>query len=128
MLKNVIFINALYQNVLAAPLPANFTANGCANCPFLLSVTLYAAPAGSIANVTFIQGTQYQYVIAVIFPSGTKMEGNLVIGVSFNKTLASFFTAADMAQNQYLNLDLSKVPVLSSNGVVNSIASTADQL
>lgn len=113
---------------MISPLPSNFTNNGCPNCPYLLNLTVYSAPSGVIANITFIQNTKYQYVITVIYPNVSSVGGMLVFGVSLNQTYANYFSAADMSQNQYLSINISSMPVLNAQMVTNSIDLNTDHL
>jgi cysteine-rich repeat protein len=121
LLKNVIFGNALYQNVFLTPLPKNLTANGCPNCPNLINATLYSAPSGAIVNSNFIPNTEYNYVLTAIIPNATNLTGILVLGVSLNQNYSAYFSASEMSQIQFLTVNLSSVPVLATtNNVVTA--------
>jgi hypothetical protein len=127
LLKNVKFGNAIYQNILVSPLPANLTANGCPNCPFLLNATLLSAPLGSLLQLNFIPSTQYQYVLTAIIPNSTNIaSGIVVLDVSLNKTYSSYFSAADMAQHQTLTINLSTIAVL--NATISSVTNAVSSL
>jgi hypothetical protein len=115
--------------VQVSPLPANFTANGCANCPYLLNASLASAPPGSSIQSNFIAGTQYQYVLTVIIPSlnATNIpSGPVVLSVRLNSTFAAYFPAADLAQQQVLTINLTSVLVITPQ--TNSVVQQSDSL
>lgn len=130
LLRNVVFGNALYQNVLLAPLPTNLTANGCPFCPNLINATLVTAPAGSIIESNFIGGTQYQYVLTAIIPNTSISTGVIILNVRLNTTYSDYFSAADIAQQQTLTIDLATVPVITpqTTGITNSLIYSSDSL
>jgi hypothetical protein len=121
-MQQVGIVNAVYQNVLVTSLPAAFTANGCPNCNYLLNATLVFAPPNTVIQANFMQGTQYQYVIAAITPNGSRYMGPLIFTLQINSSLAAYFSAADMAQQQTVAIDCSAINMygIQPIGVINS--------
>lgn len=127
----MVFGNALYQNVFVSPLPSALTANSCPSCPFLLNATLPNAPANSTIQSNFIPGTQYQYVLAVILPNTTSTQsGSLTFSVKINSTYSTYFSGADMAQEQFVTVNLATVQVITPqlSTVTNSLSSEVEVL
>lgn len=39
-MKNIIFVNALYQDLSVTKLPESLTSKGCIDCPYLLNASV----------------------------------------------------------------------------------------
>ena len=102
-------------------LPANLLANGCPQCNNILNVSVISTPIIPIVSVSFINATQYKFVITFDF---NNVLGSFVFNftVKINSNLASFFTQADMEQVQVVRIDmalLSAVDATSSLTISN---------
>ena len=127
-LKNIRFINAVYQNVMISYLPDNITANNCQFCNNLLKVELLTSPPSTTLAINFIKNTLYQYVVAVVLPPNfnQQLSTNNVITMraTINPLYEKYFTTAEMNIKSTISLDLWTIPILNiDNGLTKAVGS-----
>lgn len=126
--QNVLFVNAVYQNILVSDLPSALASDGCPACPHLLRVAASSGPADLQVAVNYIPNTTHNFVVTLICPSGL---APISLEVSLNPVLASFFTAADMSQKIPISINpsaLAALNLITAPGQTSSLAISAPTL
>lgn len=102
---HVVLQGKVLQGMSMTYLPANLLANGCPQCNNILNVSVISTPIIPIVSVSYIQATQFKFVITFDF---NNILGIFVFNftVRINSNLASFFTQADMDQVQVVRIDM----------------------
>ncbi len=94
-------------------LPASLLANNCAQCNSILNVSVISTPIIPVVSVSYVQATQYKFVITFDF---NNVLGTFVFNftVRINSNLASFFTQADMDQVEVVRIDMALLSAVNS--------------
>jgi hypothetical protein len=88
---------AIYQGLAMSLMPTGILASNCGICDQLFKVDINSQFSGITTTQTFINNTQYWFVLTFNFPTATFVP-TFEYTVKINPIHATFFTAQDMAQ------------------------------
>jgi len=124
VLQNVLFVNAVYQNVKINSLPSAITTGNCSICGQLLKVKIINNSTPIESMVNFIPNSAYNFVVTLIFSSSLS---SFTLEVTLNPIFSNFFSAADMNQKASVVINPSNLSTLNllaaAASTTNSVAS-----
>jgi len=101
---HVILQGVVYQGVSITYLPSALTAGGCANCDYILNVSVTKSQVIPIISVDYVSPTQYKFAIKFDFGGLTGLFA-FTFTIRINNQFSPYFTAGDMQQVKTITID-----------------------